>query len=52
MMTNYDVLVNSSEEECCKLLEEWKEWGTKDVLHSRGYDETMIDSEIAERTSR
>lgn len=29
MMTNYDVLVNSSEEECCKLLEAWKESGTK-----------------------
>ena len=25
MMTNYDVLVNSSEEECCKLLEAWKQ---------------------------
>ena len=30
---------------------EQRPWA-KDVLHSRGYDETMIDSEIAERTSR
>lgn len=29
MMTNYDVLMNSTEEECCKLLEEWKRSGTK-----------------------
>ena len=29
MMTNYDVLMNSTEEECCKLLEEWKQSGIK-----------------------
>lgn len=28
-MTNYDVLMNSTEEECCKLLEEWKQSGIK-----------------------
>lgn len=31
--------------------EERRLWA-KDVLHSRGYDEVMIESEIAERTSR
>ena len=34
-----------------KKYREQRPWA-KDVLHSRGYDETMIDSEIAERTSR
>lgn len=34
-----------------KKYREQRSWA-KDVLHSRGYDETMIDSEIAERTSR
>lgn len=51
------VLPNGCQKYCLDCLlrtyqsEEQRSWA-KDVLHSRGYDETMIDSEIAERTSR
>lgn len=51
------VLPNGCQKYCLDCLlrayqsEEQRSWA-KDVLHSRGYDEVMIESEIAERKSR
>lgn len=33
MMTNYDVLVNSSEEECCKLLDAFMASRSEVLVH-------------------